>query len=81
MRRTIVTVRWDKNAGCWAVKVRNVDGTMFLTDRETKTVAVEEGRHLAKGKQPSQLRVFNKNGRIQTEHTYPRSSDPRRYKG
>lgn len=47
----------------------------------TKAQAVDVGRRMAAGTEPSQLVVHGRDGRIQFEHTYPRWSDPERFVG
>jgi hypothetical protein len=47
----------------------------------TKKEVVSEMIRLAKHHQPSSLRIHKVDGRIQEERTYPRSSDPLRYRG
>jgi hypothetical protein len=47
----------------------------------TKKEVVSEMIRVAKHNQPSSLRIHKVDGKIQEERTYPRSTDPRRYKG
>jgi hypothetical protein len=66
---------------CWYVQERGcAKRESQFTDKEA---AVARGRVVAKRAQPSQLFIRRKDGRIAAkgEHTYPRSSDPRRTKG
>lgn len=44
-------------------------------------VALEEARGEAVHGQATSLRIKGRNGRVQEERTYPRSSDPRRTPG
>ena len=37
---------------------------------DTKEEAVDYGRDIAKGQAPGQLKIHNKDGKIQAEHTY-----------
>lgn len=46
-----------------------------------KRDAVWAGRQEAKELEPSTLRIHGKDGKIQEERTYPRSSDPKKTKG
>lgn len=73
-KRAIFRVRYKD--GHWRAFIDNV----FWFISSTKKEAVDAARKVAKTKL-SQLVIYLKNGRIQTEHTYPRSSDPRRSKG
>ena len=59
-----------RSGGGWNV---TQDGQTVSNHRK-KTTAVQTGCDLAKKKQPSQLVIHNKDGKIQTEHTY--MSDP-----
>ena len=47
----------------------------------TKKEVVSEMIRHAKNHQPSSLKIHKVDGRIQEERTYPRSSDPVKYKG
>jgi hypothetical protein len=47
----------------------------------TKKEVVSEMIRVAKHHMPSSLRIHKVDGRVQEERTYPRSSDPVRYKG
>jgi hypothetical protein len=47
----------------------------------TKKEVVSEMIRVAKHHQPSSLMIHKVDGKIQEERTYPRSSDPRKYKG
>lgn len=73
-KRTRVTVRWDSKKERWTV---NVFGE--IENYVTKVRAVKIARGLARANVPSQLVLFKKNGRIQTEYTY--GNDPRRTPG
>ena len=82
MTRTKVKIEWSKGTEMWRLSVRYA-GHKWLVQTLwlLKTKCVSEGKLIAKVNQPSQLIVRGKEGRIQYEHTYPRSSDPRRHKG
>jgi hypothetical protein len=77
VKRTVVTVGPAKGGDGW-----NVSGGAGGPKKvDNKLDAVQLGRKLATsapGK--SQLIVKKADGKIQLEHTYPRSSDPKRYK-
>jgi hypothetical protein len=47
----------------------------------TKKEVVSEMIRIAKHHQPSSLKIHKVDGRIQEERTYPRSTDPVKYKG
>lgn len=53
----------------------------FCTKATAVDVAIEEARGEAGHGQPTSLRIKGRNGRVQEERTYPRSSDPRRTPG
>lgn len=78
MTRAVYSIRWDRKAQGWNV-VRS--GKIISGPHDLKRVAIAEGKRLAKAARLGQLRICGKSGRIQTEHTYPRSSDPVRYVG
>lgn len=85
MKRRVISVRHLADAPL-AWRVLDPDGP-DPRDREArygfKTVAIKVARQLARDIQKAgglaQVRVFGRNGRIQTEWTYGR--DPRRSKG
>lgn len=75
-KRTRVVVGPAKGGG-W-----DVNGPRGVQHFGTKAPAIDHGRDLAKGVDGnSQLVIKGGDGKIQTEHTYPRSSDPRKYPG
>jgi hypothetical protein len=74
-RRKVLTV--DKASAGWKV----ASGGSTLAEARTKAQAVRRGVQLAKEGQPSSLQIKGRDGRIQEERTYPRSSDPRKTKG
>ena len=47
----------------------------------TKKEVVSEMIKVAKKHQPSSLKIHKTDGKIQEERTYPRSTDPVKYKG
>jgi hypothetical protein len=79
MKRRILTIVPEPGKTGWWVMTYS--WTKRTTRQRKKADLVSLGRLIARGSQPSQLRIKGRNGRIQTEHTYPRSSDPRRFKG
>lgn len=79
-KRRVYWVRWSRQANRWVIVV-GPDVFTCLSKTEAVEVARMMARDLGCNGTPTQLRICGKNGRIQTEHTYPRSSDPRRSKG
>ncbi len=94
MKRRRVTVRWSDRWLAWvmsyvhesAIYGRETEPRIYRAT--TKAEAVFAGRVACGALGPplpdgqrAQLIIFGKNGRIQEERTYPRSSDPRRTKG
>ena len=77
MRRNRFTVRWSKSHREWILWRDRI----MVNRYAKKSTALQVGVFRAKLDQPSQLVSFGKDGRIQWERTYPRSSDPRRHKG
>ncbi len=74
--RVKVTVQPHKGGGWDVVTPTGVK------HHQTKDPALDQGRQIAKAvPAPSQLIVKGQDGKIQTEHTYPRSSDPKKYPG
>lgn len=94
MRRNLYRVEWDAALKSWVVVITGRQA--FSSKTEALRWAVENARNdsneLAEGTQmrwfaqpgpmiPAQVVIHGKDGRIQEERTYPRSSDPRRRKG
>jgi hypothetical protein len=77
MKRVIITVQPIKGGSGW--EILTPDGP--YRPGVSKRLTIAQARELARASMPSQLRIKGRNGRVQTEHTYPRASDPRRYKG
>lgn len=83
MKRTIYSIRWDKKLRCWTFwrgKAR-LGAYTGATKKLVIQSARYEMRHISLDGTWLQLRCFGKDGRIQWEATYPRSSDPKRSKG
>lgn len=83
-KRKVFHIVWRRGvngtSGRWACKL---DGKYLAVnnstiDKETYLVAVCK---LAMQSQPSQVVAHRRDGVIQFERTYPRASDPRRFKG
>lgn len=79
-KRNVYSVLWDKNEKCWRLKLNGLWAEIAVVGLDKKTY-VRAVCQLAKDNLPSQVKIFDKKGKIQKEYTYPRSSDPRRYKG
>lgn len=80
MKRIIIRVQWDKRKKWW--KVRGVGiSTEYDFKHEAVARAVDCGRAIAAQGGLAQVVSHRKDGVIQWERTYPRSSDPRRSRG
>ncbi len=82
-KRIVFSVRWIHADSSWSF-VRGSNEDIGFDQYTTKTKAVKIGSRYCRDLRnsegtPTQLRVFNKNGRISFERTYGR--DPRRYEG
>lgn len=76
-RRRVFEVRYERSLSAWVVKRRS--GRKVGPSFATKDAAVRAGARRAKFLGlicRTQLVVFNKDGTITFERTYPRSSDP-----
>jgi hypothetical protein len=72
------TVRYLKRYRCWCLRTptsADYDSKEWLTGWGLKAVLAQRPPG------PVSVRIYLKNGRIQSERTYPRSADPRRSKG
>ncbi|MBV6640907.1 MAG: DUF2188 domain-containing protein [Cyclobacteriaceae bacterium] len=65
--------------GGWKGKAQG--GAKSSVTGSTKSSVVSKTIDIAKGQGKSQVIIHGRDGRIQEERTYPRSSDPRRTKG
>lgn len=90
--RVRITVRWDKGWEQWAVyrkdPVAGAPQMLVYSGNNKKisvTMAVQTAKHLTGAVNlaglKAQVVIFGKDGKIQEERTYPRSSDPARTKG
>lgn len=83
-KRTQVHVVPDRKSRRWFVKVNGRVNDYLAWPYlgwPRKRDAVAYAVDLAKYRQPSTLKIHKRDGTIQEERTYPRSSDPRRTKG
>ncbi len=78
-KRFVYHVEYDARKRDWRVLPEGSSTTVARAG--TKDAAVREAVAKAKTKQLAQVRIHNRDGRIQSERTYPRSSDPRRTPG
>jgi hypothetical protein len=77
-KRQIYRTTRDKKAGEWKAS-KNYD---VISRHATQAEAWERTKQLAQRHDgPAQAVKHGRDGKIITEHTYPRSSDPRRTKG
>ena len=68
-----------RKRGAWRVLLA---GTAIECSRHaTQAAAVAAAKELAKAAELGQVVVHRVSGEFLTEHTYPRSSDPRRHSG
>jgi hypothetical protein len=72
--RKIYTVETDPKGG-WRGKAKG--STRAVAKGDNKAEVVKRTTEVAKKQPKAQVRIKGKNGRIQNERTYPRSSDPR----
>ena len=81
--RRIFSVRWKKEAGAWFVRTKEFGKDIEVAGPFKKVEAIAYARDRAKNLGiPTQVKLYDKvKQRIQTEWTYPRSSDPRKTKG
>jgi hypothetical protein len=73
--RTVYTVETDPKGG-WRAKAKG--STRAVAKGDNKAEVVKRTIEVAKKQPKAQVRIKGRNGRIQQEHTYPRSSDPKR---
>ncbi len=78
-KRVVYDVEYDARKRGWRVKSEGSTNTVARA--ATKVLAVQAATAKAKTKPLAQVRIRNKDGTIQSERTYPRSSDPRRSPG
>jgi hypothetical protein len=73
--RKVYTVGTDPKGG-WRGEAKG--STRAVAEGENKAEVIRRTIELAKKQPKAQVRIKGKNGRIQQERSYPRSSDPRR---
>jgi hypothetical protein len=87
-------IRWIQQARAWrfladyVTKYSTVpnDGLDFSMTGENKAAFVRRivaglKQRIANGEYGFSLRIYDKDGRVQEERTYPRSADPKKSKG
>lgn len=82
MQKKRIVVRVLPIKGGWeVVEGKTLISRHLRSDGHTKRSAITSAIIHALAHEPSQVVVHKRNGEFQYEHTYPRSSDPRRTKG
>jgi hypothetical protein len=76
--RKVYTVGTDPKGG-WRGDTKG--STRAVAKGDNKAEVVKRTIEVAKKQPKAQVRIKGKNGRIQEEHTYPRSSDSKRTPG
>ncbi len=76
--RKVYTVETDPKGG-WRGKAK--DSPRAVAKSDNKAEVVKRTIEVAKKQPQAQVRIKGRNGRIQEERTYPRSSDPKRTPG
>jgi len=76
--RRVYTVETDPKGG-WRAKAKG--STRAVAKGDNKAEVVKRTIEVAKKQPKAQVRIKGRNGRIQQERTYPRSSDPKRTAG
>lgn len=76
-----IAVRWLRDREVWIVNDGTFDPPLIRRKADAIRDAIARARAWAESGGSVSLRIYGKNGRIQEERTYPRSSDPRRSKG
>jgi hypothetical protein len=74
----VYTVEADPKGG-WRAKAKG--STRAVAKGDNKAEVVKRTIEVAKKQPKAQVRIKGRNGRIQEEHTCPRSSDPKRTPG
>lgn len=80
-KRKVYRVQYSRSVDGWAVRVGKEDEAGYSTKARAIAYARDHARQDAEDGGRSQVVVHKKDGKIQTEYTYPRASDPRRHKG
>jgi hypothetical protein len=76
-RRAVYDVTYSSRAGQWTAKQA---GTV-IAHGQTKDDVVRQTIAQAKRQVQSSVRIHKRDGKVQEERTYPRSSDPRGTRG
>jgi putative IMPACT (imprinted ancient) family translation regulator len=76
--RRVYTVETDPKGG-WRGEAKG--STRAVAKGANKAEVVKRTIEVAKKQPKAQVRIKGRNGRIQQERTYPRSSDPKRAPG
>lgn len=76
-----LTVEWHKDSGRWVVLAGKMVIDYALSKRFAIEIATETADLRTYINLPTSVLIKTKNGRFQTEYTYPRSADPKKSKG
>lgn len=77
--RKVYTVQSDPKGGGWRGEAQG--SARAVAKGSNKAEVVKKTIETAKKQPEAQVRIKGRDGRIQEERSYPRSSDPRRTKG
>jgi hypothetical protein len=77
-RLEVWKVRWLAKFRVWQFTRPGDNGAAGPVKAKVVSLATDLARHAGRS---VSLRIFGKNGRIQSERTYPRGADPRRSRG
>lgn len=80
MKRAVYHIVWSSRFKCWRVKLGS-SYVSVLVYGKAKPLLIRAVKALAKENEPSQVVIHKQNGKIQIEYTYPRETDPRRFRG
>lgn len=79
MKRIVYRIQWHAKRGVWTIKRRGVEQMHTDWQRQAVSVAVLWARRDWLDREPAQVVLHGKDGRIRWERTY--GSDPRCSKG
>lgn len=83
-KRIVYHITFDRLLSLWNLKKAGTPGILMTSPY--KKMLIKDGRLTARNEwvtfqNLSQLVVHGKDGKVNFENTYPRASDPKRYKG
>lgn len=80
-KRIVLEVRFSRSERLWYIRRRDISGGVLSYQRR-KPEAVKQAAGEAKALDTAvSVVIYLKNGRIEEERTYPRSTDPIRRRG